>query len=199
MYLYEKPVKKSFENSHILLEPLCLKHAVNLFNAASEDPEVTFYHMFFGPFDELENMQEWIMKESMDTSKFTFAVYRKQSKKFVGTFSVSEIDSNYGTAELSSIWYATSAWGTETNLCASYLLLEYFMEKLKYRRLVWKCDDTNTRSKNAALKLGFKQEGVFRKHKIIKGRNRDTAWFSIIDDEWEEVKRMLENQINNIM
>ncbi|MFN9108895.1 MAG: GNAT family N-acetyltransferase, partial [Bacteroidota bacterium] len=71
----------------------------------------------------------------------------------------------------------------------------YLFEELNYRRVEWKCDNNNLRSKNAALRLGFQYEGLFRKHLIVKSQNRDTAWFAMTDDEWPITKHRLQSYL----
>jgi RimJ/RimL family protein N-acetyltransferase len=93
-----------------------------------------------------------------------------------------------GTLELGNIWYSTIVHHTKINTEVVYLMLKEIFDELNYRRVEWKCDALNARSRAAALRLGFSFEGIFRQHYIIKGRNRDTAWFSMIDKEWPTIK-----------
>jgi RimJ/RimL family protein N-acetyltransferase len=92
-----------------------------------------------------------------------------------------------GRAELGHIWYAPEVQRTKVNTEAVFLLLSYLLGELHYRRAEWKCDARNERSRKAALRLGFQFEGVFRQHMVVKGENRDTAWFSLLDGEWPRV------------
>ena len=94
--------------------------------------------------------------------------------------------------ELGHIWYSPDYQRSNVNTEAIYLMLCEAFDRLKYRRVEWKCDSLNERSRSAALRLGFKFEGIFRQHMIIKGRNRDTAWFSMLDSEWTAVKKNME-------
>jgi RimJ/RimL family protein N-acetyltransferase len=82
---------------------------------------------------------------------------------------------------------------TKANTEVAYLLMREAFERLGYRRVEWKCDALNERSRHAALRLGFSYEGLFRQHMIVKGRNRDTTWFSVIDAEWPDIRRRLEH------
>jgi RimJ/RimL family protein N-acetyltransferase len=84
---------------------------------------------------------------------------------------------------------------TKVNSEVVYLFLRYLFDDLKYRRVEWKCDNDNIPSKRAALRIGFAFEGVFRQHMIVKGKNRDTAWYSIIDKEWTERKKNFERYL----
>ncbi len=97
--------------------------------------------------------------------------------------------------ELGGIWYSPIAQGTGANTEATWLLLGHAFG-LGYRRLEWKCDSLNTRSRRAALRMGFRFEGIQEQHRITKGRNRDTAWFRIVAEEWPAVDRRLRNLLD---
>jgi RimJ/RimL family protein N-acetyltransferase len=103
------------------------------------------------------------------------------------------IKPNHRTIEVGHLIYAPQLQRTRGATETFYLLAKYAFDKLHYRRLEWKCNALNTRSRSAAMRLGFRFEGIFRQHMIIKGRNRDSAWFSIIDQEWPAVKAASEN------
>jgi RimJ/RimL family protein N-acetyltransferase len=94
--------------------------------------------------------------------------------------------------ELGSIWYSPVAQRTSANTEATYLMLKHAFA-IGYRRLEWKCNALNERSRKAALRMGFRFEGIQESHYIIKGRNRDTAWYRILDSEWPEVETHLES------
>jgi RimJ/RimL family protein N-acetyltransferase len=193
--MYKQPEKIILENDSVRLKPISIEDLDQLFTAASEDPANTFYHMFFGPFNSKTELSNWIMRETNNAAKITFSVYSKRLQKITGSCAIVNTDIKYGSSELGGIWYCKQAQRTEINSNAAYLQLCYLFDELKYRRVVWKCDNTNDASKAAAAKLGFKFEGLFRKHSIIKNRNRDTAWHSIIDDEWQDVKAALIKRI----
>jgi RimJ/RimL family protein N-acetyltransferase len=90
--------------------------------------------------------------------------------------------------EIGNIWFGASLRRTTAATEAIYLLAAYAFDDLGYRRLEWKCDSLNEASRRAAERFGFRFEGVFRQHMVVKGRNRDTAWFAITDDEWPAVR-----------
>ena len=94
--------------------------------------------------------------------------------------------------ELGHIWYTPNFQQSNVNTETIYLMLCEAFDRHQYRRVEWKCDSLNTRSRAAALRLGFKFEGIFRKHMIVKNRNRDTAWFSMLDSEWSSTKKNME-------
>ena len=97
------------------------------------------------------------------------------------------IRAGHGVAELGFVWYVAAAQRTKANTEACYLLLRHCFEALGYRRMEWKCDVANEASRRAARRLGFTFEGIFRQHMIVKGENRDTAWFSLLDHEWPRI------------
>lgn len=96
--------------------------------------------------------------------------------------------------ELGNIWYSPLVQRSHANLESTYLMLRHCFD-LGYRRVEWKCDSLNERSRRSALRMGFQFEGIQDAHFIIKGRNRDTAWFRILDSEWPEVKARLEGML----
>ena len=110
----------------------------------------------------------------------------------IGSITLMRIDPANGTAELGWIWYAPSAQRTKANTEANFLLLRHCFAELGYRRMEWKCDSENVRSRAAALRLGYSFEGIFRQHMVVKGRSRDTAWFSMLDHEWPRVAGAME-------
>ena len=117
------------------------------------------------------------------------ALASKKLKKFCGLASYLRIKPSVGTIEVGWITYAKNLQKTVEATEAMYLMMKNIFENLGYRRYEWKCDNLNKKSNKAALRLGFKFEGVFRQMTISKGRNRDTAWFAIIDKEWQDLKR----------
>ena len=146
-----------------------------------------------GPFADAAGMREWIQQWRARPDVVAFTVKSLDSGTPVGMISLMRITPQHGVAELGFIWYAPTAQRTKVNTEAVYLLLRHLFDDLHYRRAEWKCDDRNERSKAAAMRLGFQFEGVFRQHMVIKGLNRDTAWFAMLDGEWPRRKAHLEH------
>jgi len=96
-----------------------------------------------------------------------------------------------GVIEIGGIWFGTELQRTRAATEALFLLLSYAMDDLGYRRMQWRCNSLNVKSRNAARRLGFRLEGIFYNHMLSKGRNRDTAWYSILDDEWPEAREII--------
>lgn len=133
-----------------------------------------------------------LMETKLSTkNQLTYKVFSKRLNRIVGCFSLINIKIEHGTIEVGSIWYESRAQKTEINSNTMLLLFSYIFEELGYRRLEWKCNNLNEASKAAAIRLGFEYEGLFRQHFISRGENRDTAWYSIIDKEWNTKKAEL--------
>lgn len=145
-----------------------------------------------GPFADAPAMREWIQEWQGRSDVIAFTVRSVESNLPVGTISLMRITAQHGVAELGFIWYAPAVQRTQVNTESVYLLLKYLFDDLHYRRVEWKCDNQNARSKAAALRLGFQFEGLFRQHLVVKGRNRDTAWFAMLDADWPQRKAALE-------
>jgi len=123
-----------------------------------------------------------------DLSDIRESCISKELNQRVGMMSILNVIEPMRTLELGNIWYSSIVHHTKVNTEVVYLLLREIFDGLNYRRVEWKCDALNSRSRAAALRLGFSFEGIFRQHYIIKNRNRDTAWFSIIDKDWPDIK-----------
>ncbi|RKU15298.1 GNAT family N-acetyltransferase [Candidatus Poribacteria bacterium] len=155
----------------------------------SEMKEQLWTYMSYGPFKNKYNMQKWLEDCAESDDPIFFAVHHLKSKQRVGMVSFLNIVSDMRRLELGHIWYSPDYQRSNVNTEAIYLMLCEAFDRLKYRRVEWKCDSLNERSRAAALRLGFKFEGIFRQHMIIKGRNRNTAWYSMLDSEWTVVKK----------
>jgi len=127
----------------------------------------------------------------------TFVIIEAASNQVVGSFALMRIDPANRVIEVGSITYSDRLKRTRMATEAQLLLAQYVFETLKYRRYEWKCDSLNQPSRNAALRLGFTYEGMFRQAMVYKGRNRDTCWYSMLDSEWPRVKRRLEKWLSD--
>jgi RimJ/RimL family protein N-acetyltransferase len=147
------------------------------------------------PFADQTAMRGWLesIKDSSDPMFFTVSSTAMQRK--IGMIALMNIVPEMGRAELGNIWYSPLVQKTRVNTEVTFLFLHYLFDELKYRRAEWKCDNQNEPSKQAALRMGFKYEGLFRKHMVVKGKNRDTAWFSIVDDDWPAIRANFETYL----
>jgi RimJ/RimL family protein N-acetyltransferase len=171
-------------------------HAPGLF-AGSHTPQAAgmWTYMSYGPFEDVERMRTWLVSCAASTDPLYYTLIQRDTGRPVGMCSLLHIDPAMRTIELGQIWYAPDVQGSGVNADMALTLLTACIERWGYRRAEWKCDALNTRSRAAALKLGFTFEGIFRQHLVIKGHNRDTAWFSLLDSEWPAVKRALERSL----
>lgn len=137
-----------------------------------------------GPFSNEGEFAEYVERRSRSRDPLAFALVENESGLAAGTASLMRIEPADRVVEVGSIVYSSQLQKTRAATEAMYLLARYVFDGLAYRRYEWKCNALNTASWRAAERLGFTFEGVFRQHKIVKGRNRDTAWFSMLDVEW---------------
>lgn len=187
------PERRLFEGQFVTLSPLdAARNAAALFAASHGDAQIEqlWRYLPYGPFGDQQTMTDWLakMQPATDPIFFTVGVDGKPS----GVISILSIVPEHGRAELGHIWYAPSVQRTKVNTESVYLLLRYLFDDLRYRRVEWKCNNLNQASKNAARRLGFQDEGLFRQHQIVKGENRDTAWFAMLDSEWPQRKANFE-------
>ena len=164
---------------------------------AREEYKAVWRYMHYGPFRDKKEMHEWLVSIERSTDPRFFSVFSKGLQKKVGMYAIMNVQTGDGRAELGNIWYSPLVQKTIVNTEATYLFLSYLFDELKYRRVEWKCDDDNEASKYAAVRLGFSYEGLFRQHMIVKGKSRDTAWFSMLDAEWPERKGDFERYFSN--
>ena len=173
--------------SHVVLRPLDPgAHAPGLFSAFTESDDAMWTYMPFGPFeteDQLGGVLEQI-KGYPDWEPFTVLV----DDNPVGFLCYLRINPPDGVIEIGSIAFSSAVQRTTSATESLFLMIDSVFA-LGYRRCEWKCDELNEPSKVAGLRLGFRYEGTFRKATHYKGRNRDTAWFAITDDDWPELRR----------
>ena len=191
----ETPARARYEGQFVTLAPIDpASDLADLYACAHGSPacEHLWTYMGYGPFGDAADMGEWLRKIAPSSDPLFFAALDRPSGRRVGMVSFLNIVPDARRLELGHIWYAPQAQRTKVNTEAVYLMLCESFDRLGYRRVEWKCDALNARSRAAALRLGFRSEGIFRQHLIVKGRNRDTAWFSLLDREWPAVRKNLE-------
>ena len=189
------PQRTNHEGKFITLSPVNPKaDVVELYECShgSDIKEQIWTYMSYGPFDSTHSMRKWLEEGADSEDPLFFTVHHLESKQSVGMVSFLNIVSDMKRLELGHIWYSPDSQRSNVNTEAIYLMLCEAFDRLKYRRVEWKCYSLNERSRAAALRLGFKFEGIFRQHMIIKGRNRDTAWYSMLDSEWAAIKKNME-------
>jgi RimJ/RimL family protein N-acetyltransferase len=161
------------------------RHAQSLFASShSAGAERLWEHLPYGPFANQAEFTTWLQHRAASADPLFFAVVDRESMQALGMASYMRIVPEHGVIEIGNIWFAPAIQRTRKATEAIFLLAKDAFDDLGYRRLEWKCDSLNEPSRRAAERFGFSYEGIFRQHMIVKGRNRDTAWFSMTDGEW---------------
>lgn len=201
-----KPQAVTLEGRYVHLKPLDLARDVDaLFTVCNGQPiasgsrSVDAYdpdqriwrYMFSGPFSDARALHDFLAPQVNAANGLALCVFDTETGRQIGVANYMSNVPDHLKIELGSIWYGPLTQGTFANTEATYLMLDHAFQ-LGYRRLEWKCDALNERSRRAALRMGFTFEGIQAFHMIVKGRNRDTAWFRILDYEWPDVKARLE-------
>lgn len=185
----ERPRREPLDGRFVRLEPLdASAHGDGLF-AASTTPDADARFRWLGEFppESRAAFQPWLDKAEASTDPLYFTVIDKASGKIAGRQTFLRIDAANGVVEIGHILWNGLVAQTPAATEALYLFARHAIEELGYRRFEWKCNNLNAPSKRAALRFGFTFEGIFRQHMIIKGENRDTAWYSMLDREWPVV------------
>ncbi len=170
-------------------------HAHGLYANAhdgSDEAQRMWTYMGYGPWEDEASMREWLDSLLASDDPLFLTVIDRETTDPVGIVTFMNVDLAMKHLELGNIWFTPRAQRTRANTESVYLLLGEAFDELGHRRVEWKCDALNARSRSAAERLGFTFEGVFRQHMIIKGRNRDTAWYAMLDHEWPAVKANME-------
>lgn len=201
-----KPANVTLEGRRVSLMPLVVERDADALHTAMNGSAVTlgsrhveaydadalvWRYLFAGPFDTLDGMAAYLRRLVDAPNGLPLCVFDRETGQQIG---IACYINNVPTdlkIELGSISYGPIAQRTGANAEATYLMLKYAFE-LGYRRVEWKCNALNERSRKSALRMGFQFEGIQEYHMIVKGRNRDTAWFRMLDHEWDAAKHHLE-------
>ncbi|MCM8596906.1 GNAT family N-acetyltransferase [Accumulibacter sp.] len=180
------------EGRYALLERLAAaRHAASLHRANSADGDGrNWTYLPYGPFDSLAAYRAWIEECSPRRDPLFYAIVERASGEALGVASFLRIEPGSGSIEVGHLNFSPRLQRTPAATEALFLMLGHAFE-LGYRRCEWKCDALNGASRTAARRLGFTFEGIFRQATVIKRRNRDTAWYSIIDGEWPALSSTL--------
>jgi RimJ/RimL family protein N-acetyltransferase len=177
------PARTRLRGTHVELEPLHVRHAAELWRAAQGADE-SWAYLGSGPFDSEAAMTRFVGAFAATHDPMVWAVRPVATGLVSGWLALMDIQPGNAAIELGNIWFSPPMQRTRAASEAMFLLLRLAADDLGYRRLVWKCNALNAPSRRAADRLGFTFEGVHRAHMVVKGRLRDTAWFSIVGDEW---------------
>ena len=191
----KRPERVTLEGRWITLAPLDpAKHAEALYEGSNGDAarESVWIYLFDGPYRSLDEFRAAIEAKARSADPLFFAVIDKPSGRAVGYQTLMRIDAANRVIEVGNVMYTPAMQRTAGATEAQYLFAGYVFETLGYRRYEWKCNALNAPSRSAAKRFGFSFEGIFRQHMIVKGRNRDTAWFAMLDTEWPARKSAYE-------
>lgn len=193
-----RPPRTPLEGRLVRLEPFDVgSHARHLFDAFSADVEGRLWdYMAYGPFPDLLSFVSHARRTMCGADPFFHAVVPKDTGRAVGVASYMRVTPDHGVIEVGHICYSPALQKTVAATEAMYLMARRAFDELGYRRYEWKCDNANEASKRAAQRLGFRFEGVFRKHMVVKGANRDTAWFAMTDDDWPRIRHGYETWLH---
>jgi len=168
-------------------------HSADLYSADTLDiDDRRWTYLPYGPFANLEEYYAWVDGVAHRDDPMFFAIINS-SGKAAGVASYQHVEPLNGSIEVGHISFSSLLQATTAATEAMYLMMRYVFEELGYRRYEWKCDALNQPSRLAAERLGFSYEGTFRQMRVVKGRNRDTAWYSITDRDWKVLKPVFEH------
>jgi RimJ/RimL family protein N-acetyltransferase len=193
------PRRAVIEGRYCTVEPLDpAAHAGDLYEAShtGEDSAAIWDFLPYGPFSSHEAYLSWLRTMSATPDPLFHAIRDQRTGKVSGQASLMAIQPLHGSIEIGHIMLGLPLQNTAAGTEALFLLMSHAMDDLRYRRLEWKCDAMNAPSRRAAKRLGFAYEGLFYNHRVVKGRNRDTAWYSILDSEWPAVRACFEQWLD---
>ncbi len=184
------PPREIIQGRCCRLEPLdAERHARQLYEANALDAEDrNWTYLPYGPYDSFDSYRAWVESVSQGPDPLFFAIVDLGSAQAVGVASFMRIDPRSGSIEVGGLNFSPPLQRRPAATEAMFLMMQRAFD-LGYRRYEWKCNALNTPSRAAALRLGFSFEGVFRQATVVKGRNRDTAWYSVIDGEWPALRQ----------
>lgn len=192
------PPRAAMAGRFCAVEPLDPeRHAGELFEANADDRDGrnwTYYP--YGPFAALAEYRSWVEGACADPSRLFHTIRDNAAGKAVGVAAYLNAQPAVGVVEVGSLVFSPRLQRRPAATEAMYLMMRRVFDELGYRRCEWKCDSLNAPSRAAALRLGFRYEGLFRQATITRGRNRDTAWFSVIDGEWPALRAAFERWLD---
>ena len=190
-----QPDMRPLPGRWIRLEPVSAgKHARDLYESfTGNDPHGDVWtYLAYGPWQCFELFEEWLKGRETSRDPWFYAFIRRDTGKACGMGSFMRCDAANGVIEIGHIWMSPALQRTREATEAIFLMIRHCFDDLGVRRLEWKCDALNAPSRRAAERFGFTFEGIFRQHFIVKGRNRDTAWYAMLDEDWPRVRSAFE-------
>jgi RimJ/RimL family protein N-acetyltransferase len=185
----EPPRREPLQGKHVLLRPVDAGADAEALYAESHPADgdrSMWAYLPDGPYESADHLREALTLAARSEDPLFFTILSEDRPR--GIASYLRITPEHGAIEIGHIWFGTSIQRTTAATEAIYLLAHHVFDDLGYRRLEWKCNAMNAASRRAADRFGFTFEGVFRKQQVVKGRNRDTAWYAIVDDDWPTIR-----------
>ena len=189
------PARVAIRGQHAVLEPLHRRHAEELWQAA-QGAEDSWAYLGYGPFPSLAALTNHVVDLAAQHDPMAWAVRPVSTGVASGWLTLMDMQPRNTAIELGHIWFAPRLQRTRAATEAMFLLLKLAADDLGYRRLVWKCNALNAPSRRAAERLGFTYEGTLRAHMVVKGRRRDSAFYSLLDDEWPRCRAALQRWLD---
>jgi RimJ/RimL family protein N-acetyltransferase len=186
----ERPARTQLRGEHILLAPVDAARDADALYALSHPPDgdlTIWTYLPDGPYDSPRHLGQMLTWAETSEDPLYYTLLDSTGERPLGIASYLRIEPAFGVIEIGHIWFGPPLQRTTAATEAIYLLASNVFDELSYRRLEWKCNALNAASRRAAERFGFTFEGIFRNHMVIKGRNRDTAWFAITDDDWPKI------------
>jgi len=177
------------------LEPLHTDHVAGLWDVVHTAPD-SFEYLRYGPFAAQNDLRNLVKDLSGRTDQPFWAVVMPNGQA-TGWLSICDVSTSDGAFEIGSIWFAPALQGSRAAREAVFKLMTLGMDTLGYERLVWRCQAQNEKSVQAALKMGFTHEGTWRNGAVVRGWQRDVAWFSILKEEWPACKQAFEHWLDH--
>jgi RimJ/RimL family protein N-acetyltransferase len=195
---WERPSKVTLQGKYCRIEPLAEKHIPDLWEVQNcPDADERYSYLITVPPARTEESHAEFIRNLIDAQDpLVFAIVDCKTKNVVGRYNLMRIFPEHGSIEVGGVLFGPKMSKSRLASEAIYLLACYVFDELKYRRFEWKCHAANEASGRAATRFGFQFEGRFRKHMVINGKNRDTLWFSMLDDEWPEIKASFEQWLD---
>jgi RimJ/RimL family protein N-acetyltransferase len=193
-----QPPRTAMDGRLCRVEPIDVeRHAKALFDADRADAHGgNWTYMFDGPFADFASFRSLVEHDVVTHDPLVHAIVDRQTDRAVGMASLMRIQPDFGIIEVGRIMYTPALQRTPAATEAMYLMMKRVFDELGYRRYEWKCDALNAPSRAAALRLGFRFEGIFRQGAIYKGRSRDTAWYAMIDADWPHLRAAYERWLD---
>ena len=194
------PARTPIEGTLVRIEPLNPEvHTSELYQASHDTAEARHIwdYLPWGPWEEPDDFGSWL-RALAGSPDFIWSAFRtKHDGRAKGMACYLDIAPDQGVIEIGGIWFSPDMQRTRAATETLFMMMSYAMDDLRYRQLQWRCNALNERSRSAARRLGFRFEGIFYSHMIVKGHNRDTAWYSITDQDWPVLRDIFQQWLND--